>query len=123
MWGVTYGKKKGWQQWKPGCGWGAQDETGAAQAAPHSALWSAVADGHVTQRAYPDESITLRCENGPWKGGSFRLYPGETELELGPITYVACPPTEGGPGRKGSVNPTLTWHLMVKGSLDDNQLS
>ena len=112
------------EKWQPGCGWGAHVESLTQLAAPDSDLWAAVLAGHVTQRAYPDESITLRCENGPWKGGSFRLYPGETELQLGPITYVATPPLSGAVKKTKSgisIEPDFCWHLRVKGSLDSIQ--
>jgi hypothetical protein len=105
------------QRWKPGCGWGDQSRP----ALQRNLLWDAVEDGHVTQRPYPDESITLRCENGLWKGGSFRLYPNETEIQLGPTTYVATPPTGGGRGKKDSVSPQLAWHFTVKGTNDGTQ--
>jgi hypothetical protein len=113
--------RKGWEDWKPGCGWGAQVESLTQLSALQSAFWQAVLDGEVAQKAYPDESVTLRCENGPWKGDSFRLYPPEDELVLGPITYVVRPPTGGGPGNPKSVNTKLAWHLVVKVRLDSSE--
>jgi len=105
--------RKGWESWTPGCGWGATATSPLLEA--EGQFWQDVRDGLVTHRAYPDESVTLRCENGPWVGSSFRLYPPETELVLGPITYVLSPPTEG-KVVKGSVSPKKAWHLLVKGA-------
>ena len=102
------------EKWKPGCGWGASSTSATQDAAEFSDFWHDVLDGKVTQRPFPDESVTVRCENGQWQGKSFRLYPPETELDLGVVTYAVSPPTEG-VAKKGSVDPRFAWHLVVRG--------